>query len=134
MEIIKFELQEGINAKSHRKESYFTDEYAVINISPSIEWYNRQVMIVRFYYTQTTAYCCIWIHSTKDTPSASGSGKAGGYGYHKGSAAFEYALREAGIKFDTHIAGTGDYYYNDILTKIATKLGYTNIYIHHAHS
>ena len=37
----------------------------------------------------------------------SGSGTAGGYGYHKGSAAVESAFRAAGIKFNSEVGGCG---------------------------
>ena len=37
----------------------------------------------------------------------SGSGTAGGYGYHKGSAAVDSAFRAAGIKFNSEIGGCG---------------------------
>lgn len=36
-----------------------------------------------------------------------GAGTAGGYGYHKGSAAVESAFRAAGIKFNSEVGGCG---------------------------
>lgn len=41
-------------------------------------------------------YCCLWIHG--ENIWFSGKGQAGGYGYHKTSAAFQGALDSAGVK------------------------------------
>lgn len=129
MEIVKFELQEKINVKSHRKEKYFTDEYAVINLDEDNE-YSRSLFIVRFYHTQSASYCCVWSYKNKPF---NGSGKAGGYGYHRESQALENALKSCGIDFNESIGGKGYSQYESIFTLIANKLGYNNIYIHHAH-
>jgi hypothetical protein len=138
MKITKFEPKEGINAKAHRKENHFTDEYVVLDLTtndnPNC---NRTIITVRFYHTPTTSYCCLWIrvgdiHS--GWSSCSGSGKATGYGYHRESQAFENALRSAGIEFDEGIGGRGNSIYNEILLRIASKLEFIHIYTHHSHA
>lgn len=43
----------------------------------------------------STVYASIWVHSSGVWPS--GHGNAGGYGYHKESAAIDEAIRSAGI-------------------------------------
>ena len=48
----------------------------------------------------------VWIHG--DDLHGSGGGKAGGYGYHKESAALEEALSAAGIRMSEGIGGRGD--------------------------
>ena len=60
-----------------------------------------------------TCYAVAWIHQPPEyCPDGagmrgSGSGSAGGYGYHKGSAAVEQALRRAGVTLDEEIGGRG---------------------------
>ena len=44
----------------------------------------------------STVYSSIWIRGNNH--EASGHGTAGGYGYHKESAAIAYAIQSAGIK------------------------------------
>jgi len=48
----------------------------------------------------STVYCNVWIHGKvkDDWLSLSGSGQAGGYGYHRVSAAVGMALRSAGVE------------------------------------
>ena len=54
----------------------------------------------------STMYASIWIYDEKH--HTSGSGKAGGYGYHKQSAAISDAIESAGIELDEDISGRGD--------------------------
>src|SRR5690606_12184309 len=54
-----------------------------------------QPLDVRFYGSGQTVYCCIWGSIKGDY--FNGSGKAGGYGYDKESAAFAQALQSAGF-------------------------------------
>lgn len=53
----------------------------------------------RFYMARSsrasTVYCSLWVHGDKYT---SGHGKAGGYGYHRESAALQDAIESAGIE------------------------------------
>ena len=138
MEIIKFELKEGINAKSHRKEKHFTDEYVVLNLAPNDNPNcNRTIITVRFYHTPAISYCCIWLRVGDIRSwwsSSSGSGKAEGYGYHRESQAFENALTSCGIEFDEGIGGRGGSIYSEAILRIASKLGYNHLYIHHSHA
>ena len=61
-----------------------------------------------------TPYACVWLYQPAEFARNemggcwnSGSGTAGGYGYHKGSAAVESAFHAAGIRFDQDIGGCG---------------------------
>ena len=61
-----------------------------------------------------TPYACVWCYQPGEFAKNdmgggwnSGSGTAGGYGYHKGSAAVESAFRAAGIKFNSEVGGCG---------------------------
>lgn len=68
----------------------------------------------------SVVYCSIWV----DGPNAewSGYGTAGGYGYHKASAALSAALRSAGWQLDEDIDGRGDSAMRDALLAIGRKL------------
>jgi len=58
-----------------------------------------------------------------------GTGKAGGYGYDKPSAAFEAAMRSAGVEFDSGIAGVGDSAIREALGVLARYLNVGNFAI-----
>ena len=69
---------------------------------------------VRVAFTKSgMAYAVAWIYQPPEyCPDGagmwgSGSGRAGGHGYHKGSAAVEQALHRAGISLDEAIGGRG---------------------------
>ena len=70
----------------------------------------------------STVYASIWVHSTDH--QTSGTGKAGGYGYHKESAAIAEAIKSAGIELDKDIAGAGESAIEQALGAIAYALGY----------
>ena len=57
----------------------------------------KEVACARFYMGRSSqasvVYCCLWVHG-----KASGKGQAGGYGYHKESAALCDAITSAGIE------------------------------------
>ena len=61
----------------------------------------------------STVYAAIWVTGSDvdNRPWLSGSGRAGGWGYHKGSAAIQHAIDSAGIKlFGSAYAGySGDH-------------------------
>ena len=65
-----------------------------------------ELVDLRIGATASTAYACVWFKS--DNKWAYGSGKAGGYGYDKGSAAAEAAFRSAGMVFNQSFGGCGD--------------------------
>ena len=60
----------------------------------------HEAVVARFYMgrsrTASTVYCSVWVHS--EGIHTAGSGTAGGYGYHKASAALSSALTSAGIE------------------------------------
>ena len=63
-----------------------------------------ELVDLRIGATASTAYACVWFKSTNKW--ACGSGKAGGYGYDKGSAAAEEAFLAAGM-VTSNFGGTG---------------------------
>ena len=65
----------------------------------------KEIVDCRIYGAGVTVYCSIWVQSVKENKrpadwvygSTSGKGSAGGYGYHKSSAAVAEAIKSAGI-------------------------------------
>ena len=78
------------------------DKKEVINIIAVIAKLNgcmRTIAECRCYMAKSSSasqvYCSLWVYGNNDT---SGSGSAGGYGYHKASAALSAAIKDAGIE------------------------------------
>ena len=118
----------------------------------------REIVDCRTYGAGATVYCSIWIDSVKQEKrpadwvygSTSGKGSAGGYGYHKESAAVDDAIRSAGVlltgspyghpsnsdtpaqtramlKKPAHIGGCGAESIRCALLAIAYAAGYTDV-------
>lgn len=126
---------------NHRKDNHFANEYAAIAIHPDGRAYDA--VILRTYLTDSRAYACVWVHgncawreySLSEWRAATGI--AGGYGYHRESAAAEEAIIAAGITLDEHIGGRGTHAIQEAVFAIARALiphEEVNIYIHHAHA
>lgn len=101
----------------------------------------RSVVTARCYMgrssSASTVYASLWVHG-KDVYT-SGKGNAGGWGYHKQSAAIDSAIRSAGIelygspygserdkanaKNQTSISGVGSTAIDDALLAIAKAAG-----------
>lgn len=90
------------NVEKARKEKHFYKSCIVIDCKTKTELVN-----LRFYGTQAMNYACIWAHNKDWTISLSGGGKAGGYGYHRESAAALNAINAAGITLSRDIGGRG---------------------------
>ncbi len=72
-------------------------------------------------------YCDIYFDACEKW--ISGSGRAGGYGYHKESAAFADACNNCGLLIDRNISGVGNDAINQVLEAVAVKLGFTHYLI-----
>lgn len=114
----------GIDSK-HRKENNFTQSVTLLCIDNDEI---KELAVARWYYTGTRVYCCLWAYNV-----ASGSGYAGGGGYHKASAAMQKALDSAGIELSEDIDGRGDSAIDNALRAIGWSLGYTYTKIVRAH-
>lgn len=130
MKVTKFIPQDGIRAKAHRKENHFMEEYAAIVFTKG-EF--KTPVTLRIYGTNAMNYACLWVHHPDNY--CSGSGSAGGYGYHRPSAAAQEAITAAGIQLDERIDGRGDSATHDAVLAIAKKLyPRSKVYIHKAHA
>lgn len=118
----------------------------------------HEIVDCRTYGAGSTVYCSIWVRGVKDNKkpvdwvynNTSGRGRAGGYGYHKESAAVGDAIRSAGVlltgspyglpsnsdtpaqtrallKKPAHIGGCGDEAIRCALLAIAYAAGYTDV-------
>lgn len=102
-----FNAQQNINATiREREEKNIQHGYKAIYISEDGKM--RELVDLRIGQTDTTAYACVWLHVAGYGTYACGSGKAGGYGYHRSSAAAEGAFRSAGMTFNQSFGGCGD--------------------------
>lgn len=66
---------------------------------------------------------CVWFHDSTSNIYLSGSGYAGGCGYHKPSAAINAAFNSAGIDCDS-FSGHGDSAVKDTIYALMTVQGY----------
>ena len=113
------------NAVNYKGQKELVKSYNVITDTL------REIIIARCYMgrsaSASTVYASIWIQSSGIYTS--GKGKAGGYGYHKESAAIAEAIESAGITLDTGISGVGDCAIREALKAIAHALGFSNVLI-----
>lgn len=119
MKATKNNQSKGINT-NHRRQADFAGEYLFIaRVGDKL----KDVIRCRLYSTKVRWYCCIWIQT--ETDYVSGSGYAGGYGYHKPSAAVSDAIQAAGYELSEDIDGRGDSAIEQAIQALAELHGYT---------
>ena len=89
---------------NYRKDDHYLYEYAVMAIMD--DYTVKNPVTIRIYGTKARNYAAIWANG--NGVYKSGTGTAGGYGYHKPSAAACEAIYNAGITLDEDINGRGD--------------------------
>ena len=118
----------------HRKENkcYF-NSYTALAACTNYEGKPdlKPVVEIRLYGTGNSNTAAIWVHA--EPIHTSGTGSAGGYGYHRPSAAAAEAIRNAGIELDGDISGRGDSAIEEAVKAIAEAVGYPNCPVFHAH-
>lgn len=82
------------NARNYGGEKETVSKYLVLDKNGK-EFVDCRVYMGRS-WSASTVYASIWVHG--DGVYTAGSGKAGGYGYHKESAAIGSAISDAGIE------------------------------------
>lgn len=85
----------AINAKAHRKENKLYHAYKLFDLDTK-----HELVDLRVYYPAQTCYACVWIRGLKEDQRATGSAKAGGYGYDKMEAAVKSAFIAAGVTLE----------------------------------
>ena len=122
---------------SHRKENkcYFESYTAIVDgVDHKGNPTKKTPVELRLYGTGNKNFACLWVHDSSNSGvSRNGSGSAGGYGYHRPSAAAAEAIRNAGIKLSEDISGRGGQAIESAVKAIAEALGYSNVFVFHAH-
>ena len=116
---------------SHRKEKkcYFSSMQIIdLAAKPYADSRASAVVEARFYGTGCKNFSALWVHlpSSKKYPDGlhtSGTGSAGGYGYHRPSAALAEAVRNAGFTLSECISGRGESSKREALLAIAAAIG-----------
>lgn len=120
---------EGIN-QNHRREKNYIGGYIAIAAAPEGV---QECVDIKLYSTDSRAYACAWLHYPGFY--SSGSGMAGGYGYHRTSAAAGRALRAAGVSLSEDIDGRGDGAIRDAVEAIAQAMfPGCPVHVVHAHA
>lgn len=91
----------------------------------------RVVVDLRLYSTTSRVFACLWV---RDAEGHSGSGYAGGYGYHKQSAAAAEAIYNAGIDLSESISGVGESAIERAMIAIAEAAGYPDAILVESHA
>jgi hypothetical protein len=108
---------------TNRKESNYIGQYTLLDRA-SCSVYGE----LRFYATPSRSYACFWLFG-REKGCICGGSFAGGYGYHRKSAAAERAFRVAGITLDQSISGVGDAAIREALLSIGHACGIDPIVI-----
>ncbi len=128
------------NASNLGNEKETIDRYQAVTIHKGKI---LSVVDARFYMgraaSASVVYCSVWINKPGEKSFyTSGRGSAGGWGYHKQSAAFQSALQSAGITLQGNpyklekkestvlcsIAGCGDTSIRETMIAICRALGF----------
>lgn len=111
---------------NHRKENHFVKQYTAVVFNGKAAY---DAVTLRIYATDAKSYCCLWVHdncswikSCRDSYYRAASGSAGGYGYHRASAAAQEAINNAGITLSEDINGRGDTAIEDAVYAIASAM------------
>lgn len=101
--ILNPKIEDGKFNINHRKENNFIRQFTGVTLEAGkIE----EAVTLRLYGTDSRCYACLWTYGNGIYKS--GSAYAGGYGYHRGSAAAAYAIENAGYILSEDIAGRGN--------------------------
>ena len=116
------------NGRNYGGEKEMTAAYIVIGIGKSRSDVD-ELATLRVYMGRSRnasrVYASLWVHG--NGTHCAGSGWAGGYGYHKASAAASAAFANAGITLDEAINGRGDSAIVEALHALGLALGYDTV-------
>lgn len=120
------------NIETARNYSSEKETHNVMHVVAATRDGMRQIITCRFYSARSRGasvhHCSVWF-TGKASRYGSGTGKAGGYGYHKDSAALAAALLAAGVTLGYSISGVGNSAMRDALRALAAALGYRKTFI-----
>lgn len=117
-------LKSGNISKTNRRDQMLYG-FAVVDLDAPVSTWDPEtvgpVVELRVYGTKATNSVCVWISCGGQY--GNGSGKATGSGYHRPSAAAQYALTAAGVVFSEPIDGRGDDAIRGACMAVARALG-----------
>jgi len=119
------------NGKNLSNEKELVSAISVVGLRDSKM---REVVSARCWMGRSrgssVVYATVWVHGDNQGDNGcAGHGRAGGYGYHKESAAISEALGSAGITLAEAIDGRGESAVHDALRAVALHLGYEGVLI-----
>lgn len=124
---------------SHRKEGKcFFSSYSIIDLSGERYGHDKRLansaVELRLYGTGNQNFACLWVNHSKAEIHTQGSGRAGGYGYHRPSAAAQEAIGNAGFDLDESISGVGDSAIEEAMVAVAKAAGLKNFILVRSHA
>ena len=102
---------------NNRKEKNYIGQYTLLDKNTCEVWAE-----LRLYATPSRHYACFWLFG-RDNGCLCGGAYAGGYGYHRASAAADAAIKRTGITLSDSISGRGDSAIRDALKAIGAACG-----------
>lgn len=118
-------IHKNRNGINYENQKEMISCYNLVGMSSEGEL--EEVITLRLYMGRSSSasvvYSTVWAHY--NGTHVSGSGRAGGYGYCKKSAAAANALESSGFVFDVEIAGRGMDVVEQALKAVAVELGFT---------
>ena len=120
----QFTKTEGMNATNYGDKKETVKQMILITHKAGDF---KEPVVVRWYMSRSgdgasPVYCSLWVHSSPY--HVSGHGKAGGWGYHKSSFAFQEACASAGIELSQPVDGRGSSLVKDAILAIGVALGF----------
>lgn len=126
MKVINFKAKENMTATARdRVVAHLSRGYKAVTIDKNGKM--LELVDVRIGETNSNCYACVWINDADKL--GYGSGKAGGYGYHKASAAIAEAFKKAGVEFDESFSGYGDEAMKEAIKAVAEYITNNPCYI-----
>ena len=119
---------------SHRKENkcHFS-ALLIVDLDNPSRWNDGRVSTpieARLYGTGSKNYACLYVNvpafDTRPETYTQGSGSAGGYGYHRPSAALGEAITNAGFTLSRCISGAGESAMREAMLAVALAAGIKN--------
>lgn len=113
-----------VRSQRHEGKCFFSS-MSIISLSdkPSIHGRVWPVIEARLYGTGNVNTCCLWVYGVDANGKCTqGTGRAGGYGYHRPSEAMAQAIRNAGFTLSRDIAGVGEEAMREALLAMAKAL------------
>lgn len=128
--------------RNHRKEGKcFFESYSILTFDKAEKSPRHRAhtpVELRLYGTGNQNFACLWVRvpgvKGKAEVYTQGSGRAGGYGYHRPSAAANEAISNAGFALDQDIGGVGDDAIEEALCAMADSLGIKDYAIVRSHA